>query len=1476
MTLAWPPRSRVAALLLLAAALTATLGTEALPPDRTLTQYGLAAWTTDQGLPQNSVQAIAQSADGYLWMGTQEGLVRFDGVRFQLYDKSTTPAFASNNVTALCAPAPGLLWIGTDAGLIRMEGSSFVRFARKDGLSGEGIRWLMAARDGALWIGTSDGGAARFRGGRFRCFGTADGLPDKGVQCILEARDGTLWFATLAGLCRYSGGVFTAETDPSGPGRARVYCLAEDADGTLWAGTEGAWLYSYAHGRFRHWTERDGLPNRMVYALLADREGSLWVGTYGSGLLRLQNGRFERLSSQNGLSNDVVISLFEDREGDLWAGTVGGGVNRLTGGPFIPFGTAEGLPDNMVSCLLQDGKGTLWVGSYGAGLCRIDSGRVTRITTNNGLLDDKVYSLMLAPDGSLWVGTGSGAQRLAGGPKLTLTEREGLPNPSVYAMAATRDGSLWFGTGHGLARFADGRMTVYDQPGGILDTAVVALLGARDGSLWAGSYKGLAHFAGGGFTTFTTASGLPQRQVFSLFEDAGGGLWAGTYGGGLAYFRAGRWWSVTSARGLFDDVVYSIVPDGEGRLWMSCNKGVYCATLAGLRSAAEGVSPRVECRAFGRADGMRSNECNGGTQPAAWRDREGRLWFPTVKGLVSVDPLRACAPPPVVPARVEEALYDRRPLPMDSHRADVPPGKGELEFRYTAMTLASSRRVRFRYRLEGFQEGWVEAGTRREAFFTNIPPGSYVFRVMAAAPGGTWGEGGSSFSLRIRPHFYQTWAFLVLCLAGTFLLAGGLYLARIGRLKARERELVALVAARTRSLQEEKERTEQALELVRAQERKLQEMDQVKTRFFANVSHEFRTPLTLILGPLEDTLGGAYGALGKEAREALSLVLRNGRRLLHLINELLDISKLEAGRLELRTRETDLAAFLANVVHSFTPLAERQGITLRYLPAGGPYPVYLDAEKMEKVLCNLLSNAFKFTPRGGFVSVALEPADDPRRGPMARVTVEDSGPGIPSEDLPHVFERFYQSGRPSDRSQGGSGIGLALARELAVLHGGTLTASSEPGAGARFDLLLPLGRGHLKDEQIVPSGEAAEESRSRIPAGLPEPEPPEPAEKPEAAVPEGSAETVLIAEDNGEVRAYIRSVLARRYRVLEAGDGEQALEMARREPPDLVISDVMMPRMDGYELCRALRRDPRLDHVPCMLLTAKASQDSKVEGLEAGADDYLPKPFDSKELMARARNLIRIRQQERLLKSFNEELEKKVREQLVQIAKDRRLTKYFPQKLVEKVLLSEEDVELGSERRLVTVFFTDLAGFTALTEHTEPEEITALLNHYLTEMVEAIRLHGGTLARFMGDGILGFFGAFEEMEPAEQALRAVRMALAMQARTAELGRLWQERGMGASLMLRVGIHQDYLTVGNFGAPEHMEYTAVGRGINLAKRLETACTPGRILVSGRIRSLTLREFPYGPLEERSFKGVSAPVAVSELDPAAVKPPPTGSP
>ena len=1470
MAISWPPRSRMAASLLLAAVFMAPLGTDALAPDRALTQYGLAAWTTDQGLPQNSVQAIAQSDDGYLWMGTQEGLVRFDGVRFQLYDKSNTPAFASNNVTALCAPAPGVLWIGTDAGLIRMEGASFVRFTRRDGLSGEGIRWLTSARDGALWIGTSDGGAMRFDGGRFQAFGTPDGLPDKGVQCILETRDGSLWFATSAGLCRYHGGVFTAETDPAGPGRARVYCLAEGADGTLWAGTEGAGLYSYADGKFRHWTERDGLPNRMVYALLADREHSLWVGTYGSGLLRLRNGRFERLSSQQGLSNDVVISLFEDREGDLWAGTVGGGVNRLTGGPFIPFGTAEGLPDNMVSCLLQDGKGTLWVGSYGAGLCRIDSGRVTRITSRDGLLDDNVYSLMLAPDGSLWVGTGSGAQRLTGGPKLSLTEREGLPNPSVYAMAATRDGSLWFGTGHGLARFAGGRMTVFDQPGGTLDTAVVALLGARDGSLWVGSYKGLAHFAGGGFTTFTTASGLPQHQVFALFEDAGGGLWAGTYGGGLGLYHAGRWSAVTTRQGLFDDVVYSIVQDGAGRLWMTCNKGVYCAPLAELRSVAEGVKSRVDCLAFGRADGMRSNECNGGTQPAAWRDQEGRLWFPTVKGLVSVAPVLACAPPPVVPARVEEALYDRRPLPMNGHLADVPPGKGELEFRYTAMTLASSRRVRFRYRLEGFQEGWVEAGTRREAFFTNIPPGSYVFRVMAAAPGGAWGEGASSFSLRIRPHFYQTWAFLVLCLMGTFLLAGGLYLARIGRLKARERELVALVAARTRNLQEEKERTERALEVVRAQEKKLQEMDQVKTRFFANVSHEFRTPLTLILGPLEDALGGAYGTFGKEVVEALSLMLRNGRRLLHLINELLDISKLEAGRLELHTREADLAAFLASVVHSFTPLAERQGITLRYLPTDGPCPIYLDAEKMEKILYNLLSNAFKFTPRGGSVSVALERADDPRRGPAARITVEDSGPGIPSEDLPHVFERFYQSGRPTDRSQGGSGIGLALARELAVLHGGALTASSEPGAGARFELLLPLGREHLRDEQIVHSGEAAEERRSRIPASLPEPAPPEPAEQPEAAVPGGSTETVLIAEDNGEVRAYIRSVLARRYRVLEACDGEQALELARREPPDLVISDVMMPRMDGYELCRALRRDPQLDHVPCMLLTAKASQDSKVEGLEVGADDYLPKPFDSKELMARARNLIRIRQQERMLKSFNEELEKKVREQLIQIAKDRRLTKYFPQKLVEKVLLSEEDVELGSERRLVTVFFTDLAGFTALTERTEPEEITALLNHYLTEMVEAIRLHGGTLARFMGDGILGFFGAFEEMEPAEQAVRAVRMALAMQRRTADLGRLWQERGMGASLTLRVGIHQDYLTVGNFGAPEHMEYTAVGRGINLAKRLETACAPGRILVSDRIRSLTLREFPYGPLEERSFKGVSAPVAVSELDPSSAKP------
>ena len=416
---------------------------------------------------------------------------------------------------------------------------------------------------------------------------------------------------------------------------------------------------------------------------------------------------------------------------------------------------------------------------------------------------------------------------------------------------------------------------------------------------------------------------------------------------------------------------------------------------------------------------------------------------------------------------------------------------------------------------------------------------------------------------------------------------------------------------------------EQLKEQVEEQAEKLVEMEQLKSRFFANISHEFRTPLTLILGPVDDALDEAYGPLSGTLRRQLHVMRRSGRRLQRLINQLLDLSKLEAGRVTLRLRQRDLISFLRGIVGSFSSLAERKHVTLQFYTEKEPLPLSFDADKLEKVVINLLSNAFKFTPEQGTIRVGVREGAG-EAGAFAEIGVRDTGSGIPPEELPYVFDRFHQVEHAMAQENAGTGIGLALAKELVALHGGEIRVESEPGFGCAFFVRIPL-EGLSADSEVIDLDEATGEADERIEAGAWDPEDEEwEDEEMEAELPK-DAPTILIVEDNADVRGYLRSHLAAFYHIVEAADGEEGLAKARAVGPDLVISDVMMPKMDGVALCKALKTDEHLNHIPVILLTAKADEASKMEGLKTGADEYLTKPFNAKELITRVENLIEIR-----------------------------------------------------------------------------------------------------------------------------------------------------------------------------------------------------------------------------------------------------------
>jgi len=1134
-------------------------------------------WGTEEGLPHSAVTALLQSRDGYLWVGTAAGLARFDGLRFTPISDERAPHLAHTYIWALHEDPDGTVWIGSGDGLTRRRvDGSFETFTTDDGLPVNFVRAIVRDGDGALWVGTYGSGVCRLApDGGVACFGEREGLRHLVVNALHVEATGALLVATDAGLQRWQGGRFEP---PGGP--AGVMAVAEGG-GTRWLGT--------AAGLFRaeDAVGRDGRPLGPVRALHLDRDGSLWIGTETGGLFCLADGRLRRFEARGLVAHADVRALLRDREGNLWVGTNGGGLARLREGRVRVISAEEGLPSDVVNAVLEDRAGRVWLGTNG-GLARIATdGTIRSFTRADGLSADRVFALAESADGALWIGTnGGGLVRYADGRFTTFTSADGLPGDVVFGLHADRAGRLWVG-GSGLAAWDGERFERYTTEDGLPDGLIVAFAEEEDGTLWFGSDDaGLSRLDGGRFTTFTTEHGLPSNAVRALLFDAAGTLWVGTRGGGIARFDGRRFAALAAEHGLPDAIVFHLLEDARGALWANTGRaGIVRLQKAELDAVLRGDAERVAPLVLGRADGLRSTEGVGGFHPSGWRARDGRLWFATHRGVAVVDPARIGVHPIPPAVHVEEVLVNDRPVPLAGGALRLGPGADRIEVRVAGLSFADAQRVRFRYRLDGHDDGWRDGGTRRSRTYDNLAPGRYTFAVIAANADGVWAAEPATLALVVVPPWWRApWAVVLWGL----LLGAGLY----GAVRWRERSLTqrndaleALVAERTAQ--------------VEAQAEQLRALDRAKARFFANLSHEFRTPLTLILGPIDRLIEEAEA----ERERALLIGMRaQADRLLRLVNQLLDLSRLDAGQRPLRTKRQDLAAFLRAFAGAFAGLAEAKGIALD-VRAPPSLVLSCDAEIVEQVVGNLLANALRFTPEGGKVHLGLE-----EDGAHAIIRVRDTGPGIPAGDLERIFDRFYQA--PASTDGLGTGIGLALARELTALHGGTLEVESTPGFGSTFTLRLPL---------------AQEETAPEAPAPAVAPVDFEAAPEAEPAEPPADAPHVLIVEDHDAMRAFVRDVLRRRYRTTEAATGEEALDAARDDPPDLVVSDVMMPGIDGVELVRRLRATDALAAVPVILLTARADEESRLEGLGAGADDYLAKPFSAAELLARAENLIELR-----------------------------------------------------------------------------------------------------------------------------------------------------------------------------------------------------------------------------------------------------------
>ncbi|HZI89764.1 MAG TPA: two-component regulator propeller domain-containing protein, partial [Candidatus Polarisedimenticolia bacterium] len=832
-----------------------------------------------------------------------------------------------------------------------------------------------------------------------------------------------------------------------------VMYLYRDRRGTFWISTANG-LSRYENGKFTTFTTKDGLPTNRVGALLEDRDGNLWIGT-AAGLCRYVSGKFSTLSTRDGLSGEQVVAIYEDGEGSLWVGTFGGGLTRLIDGKFLSVTKREGLGEDAVSPIFQDRDDAIWIGTMGGGVSRILNGKMTTFTARQGLASDYVDAICQDHQGRLWFGTSSGLTRLDRGKFTTLTKKDGLAGMTIMTVAEDRDGALWIGYGAaGLDRMKDGKITHYTKADGLAHDAVRSLFTDKDGALWIGTFGGgVSRFQNGRFTTFSTRNGLPHDVVGKIVQDVRGSIWLCTIGGGLIRYRDGAFKQITTKNGLFDDTIYALLEDNQGNFWMSCNNGISRVSHFELDAFCDGKIASVKALPFGENDGMRNRECNYGSPPGL-KARNGTLWFPTLGGVATIDPARIRfnrVPPPVI---LERAMGDQRALPRTGE-ARVRPGKGELEFHYAALSYIAPSRVRFRYRLEGFEKQWVEAGTRRVAYYTNIPPGRYTFRVTACNNDGVWSREGTTLPLRIEPHFYQTWLFYVCCAGLLGFLVVWLHRVRVRRLEEHTRELRHLVDERTRAqeeLAESNRKLEKTMEELRHAQGRLVQQERLRAlgQMASGVTHDFNNALTPILG-FTDFLLARPQIL--EDREKTLAYLAN-----------VNTAAKDASQVVKRLREfyrprdeaevfplVSIDAILRQAVSLTQPKwkdqAQARGVSIEVATELKPTPLIPGSESaLREMLTNMIFNAVDAMPQGGTITLRSRV----REGWIV-IEVADTGTGMTEEVRARCLEPFFTT-----KGEEGTGLGLPMVYGIVGRHGGTIEIDSAPGRGTTFRALLPV------------------------------------------------------------------------------------------------------------------------------------------------------------------------------------------------------------------------------------------------------------------------------------------------------------------------------------------------------------------------------------------------------------------------------------
>lgn len=1021
----------------------------ALDPDKFLSQYVHDSWFVESGLPSNTVPAIMQSKSGYLWIGTLQGLARFDGAKFTIYDRNNSSAMRSHQVLGIGEDRTGaLLWGTLAGGLFAFDGGTVKKIELPDKLRGTpSIFKTLYSSGGELWV-CANSGIYRKSGSSFATVYSKE-APTGYRYTVAEDLQKRIWLGTAEGLMKFDNGTLVNVSTSISAIRTAVTALTASPDGGVWVGTNsGLVLLNDKNGTIS--AIQIGATDISVTSLLRDRDGNIWIGTK-NGLSRLTNGKIQPLPKEL-IPNDAVISLAEDHEGSLWVGTFANGLHRLRDGAFTAVSVKEGLADNYARSIIENGDGSLLIATAN-GLNRMSGLAIEQVLPSVKM---PVNALWKSRDGAIWIG-GSSLTKYYGGTSANVPLAGQESDEAVYCITDDAKENLWVGTSRALYRLNGGKTLRLTIENGLTRGLIANILPTKNGDVYAATFGGgLSVIRGEKCSQIGVKQGLTSSQIFDLHEDDDGTLWISTAGDGLFRLKNGQCKRLTWNEGLFDNTIYRILEDDRGNFWMSCPKAVFRIAKSELNAVLDGNARRCKSTEYGVRDGMKTGECNSGFFPAGWRAADGLMYFPTMQGVVRVDPSKFpvnTLEPPVI---IESVLLDSITAKTDAP-IKVPAGTKKIEILYTGLSLFKPENVAFRYKLDGFDNRWVETGNRRELRFTTLPPGEYNFTVTACNNDGVWNVAGANIQFIVEPFFYQTWLFRSMLVLGGFAVIYGLFALRVRQLKKREIYLQKTVDERTKELSDANISLHEANSVLATKIHEIEKLNanlvllnDEKTTFLGIAAHDLKNPLAGIILTVQNVAAFIAMLPQQKIIDYMTKIEHSAQRMRDIILHILDINAIETGKIAINIEDIAVSEIIGHVKEEYSEAAAAKNIKVTADIPPDSAVVRADKNCLTAVLDNLASNAVKFSPFGSDIRISYTEA-----GRKTRIVVIDQGPGLTEEDKKKVFGKFAKLSAKPTGGEHSSGLGLSIVKKMAEATGCSVGCESEYGKGAAFYVEIP-------------------------------------------------------------------------------------------------------------------------------------------------------------------------------------------------------------------------------------------------------------------------------------------------------------------------------------------------------------------------------------------------------------------------------------